>query len=188
MRLSHAGWKLALTPMSFATRMLLALVALVLIAQLVFSGMVYDDLPARIPVHFNAAGTPDRFGPRSNWWFLPMVCVGSTALTVGSALLLPRRPDLLNLPSKQEILQLPREAQSAVVRQAQPALLGLALLVAVLMLYLQFTTWNIALGRAASFRGSVLLVLPLLTLLLLPAMLVPVNRELRRQQRAIRPT
>ena len=170
--------------MSTPTRVLLVLTALVVVAHLTFAAAVYGALPAQIPTHFNAAGIPDGFGPRSSWWFLPVVNVLSAALTLGVTLLLPNRPSLLNLPSKAEILALPLEGQRAVVRQAQPGLLALGLSVACLMLYLQYATWNVAHGGTAAGMGGLIVFVPIVSLAALPGILVPVGRELKRWQEA----
>lgn len=171
--------------MSIPARLLLALTLAVVLALLVGSAAVYGDLPARIPTHFNAAGTPDAFGAKSNWWLLPLVNVASTAITIGLAILLPRRPDLLNLPAKPEILALPRAAQEVVVRQAQPGLMLVGLIVAATMAWLQYSAWQVATGRGSGGLGNLVILLPVLLTLAIPAMLLPVMRELRRQQAAL---
>jgi uncharacterized membrane protein len=168
--------------MSVPTRILLAITVLVIAALLIFSATVYGDLPARIPTHFNAAGIPDGFGPRNRWWLLPAISVVSAVVTVGISLMLPSRPDLLNVPSKSEILALPPAAQAAVVRQAQPGLMGLSLMVAGVFLFLQYATWQVALGRAGARTGSLVVIVPIFAIVLFPAILLPVSRELRRQQ------
>jgi len=168
--------------MSLLTRILLASTILIVIALLAFSTAVYADLPARIPTHFDAAGVPDGFGARSSWWVLPSISVASAALTIGIALVLPRRPDLLNLPSKQEILALPRDAQIAVVREAQPGLLLLGMMTASVFLFLQYATWEVTQGRTATGIGNLIFIVPIVGIALLPALLIPVRRALRRQQ------
>lgn len=171
--------------MSAPTRSLLAGTILVVTALLIFSGMVYGDLPARIPTHFNASGVPDGFGDRTHWWLLPAISVASTVLTIGVTLRLPHQPDLLNLPSKPEILALPRPAQVAIVRQAQPALMLIGLLTASLFLYLQYAGWEVVQGRTAAGIDNLILVVPIVSIVLIPAIILPVNRELRRQQAAL---
>jgi uncharacterized membrane protein len=186
LRLSHSGWQVTLAPMSTPTRVLLVLTALVVVAHLVFAAAVYGALPAQIPTHFNAAGIPDRFGPRSNWWFLPVVNVLSAALTLGVTLLLPRQPALLNVPRKAELLALPLEAQRDVVRQAQPGMLALGLSVAGVFAYLQYATWVVATGGGSAGLGGLIVVVPIVSVAILPAILVPVGRELERQQASAR--
>ncbi len=168
--------------MSAPTRVLLAAILLVVATLLIFSAVAYSDLPARIPTHFNAAGTPDAFGPRASWWLLPIIGVVSTASIIGTTLMLPRRPDLLNLPAKREILALHREAQIAVVRQAQPGLLLCGLMAASVFLLLQYATWEVAHGRAGVGVGSLVVIVPIVALATIPAIMLPVSRELRRQQ------
>jgi hypothetical protein len=111
--------------------------------------------------------------------------MGSTALAVGITLMLPRRPDLLNLPSKPAILALPFAAQQAVVRQAQPGLMLVGLLPAGLLLYLQYATWRVIQGPAGAGIGSLILIVPIVSIALIPAIVLPVSRELRRQQAAL---
>jgi uncharacterized membrane protein len=171
--------------MSVVTRFLLAITLAVVVVLLVFSATVYGDLPASIPTHFNAAGIPDDFSPRTNWWFLPAICVASTALIVGVTVQIPNRPDLLNVPSKPAILALPFAAQQAVVRQAQPGLMLIGLLTAGLFLYLQYASWQVAQGPAGAAIGSVVLIVPIVSIALIPAILLPVRGELRRQQAAL---
>lgn len=52
----------------------------------------YNDLPDRIPKHFNAAGQPDAFGTRSSIWISPIVGV---VLFIGMAVL-NQYPHLFN--------------------------------------------------------------------------------------------
>lgn len=171
--------------MSLITRLLLAGTVLAVVGMLAFSASVYPDLPARIPTHFNAAGVPDGFGPRTNWWFLPGVNVFSSMLLIGVVMRIPRHPDLLNLPSKPEILALPPEAQRSVVRQAQPGLMMLGFMVAAMFAYMQYASWTSAMGRGTGSMGSLIIIVPLMSIALLPALLLPVQRELRRQQAAL---
>lgn len=172
--------------MSVPTRFLLATTLGVVVVLLAFSAMVYGGLPEQIPRHFNGAGIPDGFGPKSGWWFLPAICVASTALTVGITLFLPGRPDLLNVPNKAEILALPRQAQLAVLRRAQPGLMAIACMVATVFLVIQYGIWQVTQGRPAGLGGLIVIV-PVVSLALIPAILIPVSRELQRQQAALKP-
>lgn len=54
----------------------------------------WRSLPARIPVHFNAAGHPNGFGSRDFSWIL----VGAAAFTYVLLTLVGRLPRLYNLP------------------------------------------------------------------------------------------
>ena len=55
----------------------------------------YDALPDTIPVHFDAAGAPDRIVPRTytSWLMLPGSAAGMTVLLYLSALFVPLRID-----------------------------------------------------------------------------------------------
>lgn len=171
--------------MSILTRFLLVCTVLVVIGTFGFAAMVYPDLPARIPTHFNADGVADGFGPRSNWWFLPGMSLASSVLLIGVVVMIPRRPDLLNLPSKPQILALPPAAQRAVVRQAQPGMMMLGFFTVAMSAYLLYASWTVAMGRAAGGLGNLVIVVPLIGVALIPALVLPVQRELRRQQAAL---
>jgi uncharacterized membrane protein len=59
LRRTPLDWTLDIISLSF----LIILIALPLLS--------YNNLPERIPVHFNGAGTPDGYGSRSSMWILP---------------------------------------------------------------------------------------------------------------------
>ena len=44
-----------------------------------FTTVHFSDLPEQIPMHYNASGQPDAFGPKQNIWFLPLLMVGMAA-------------------------------------------------------------------------------------------------------------
>ena len=44
-----------------------------------FTAVHFSDLPEQIPMHYNASGQPDAFGPKQNIWFLPLLMVGMAA-------------------------------------------------------------------------------------------------------------
>lgn len=59
--------------------------------------LAWGELPETVPVHFDAAGEPDRFGPKGSLWTLPLVTIG-TWLFLSALQLLPVTK--LNLPVK----------------------------------------------------------------------------------------
>ncbi|HSJ32502.1 MAG TPA: DUF1648 domain-containing protein [Longimicrobiales bacterium] len=62
-----------------------------LVATVGLSVYVYPELPERIPLHFRADGTPDRWGDRSwlTWLLLPLI----GAATIGFLMVVQRRLD-----------------------------------------------------------------------------------------------
>lgn len=46
---------------------------MVVVFQFVLIAIYWNALPSDIPVHFNAIGTPDRFGEKSNIFLLPII-------------------------------------------------------------------------------------------------------------------
>ena len=65
-----------------------------LLSQWVYVLAVFQDLPAEIPVHFNASGSPDAYGSKAQVWVLLLVC---TVLSLGLGLL-NRYPNTFNYP------------------------------------------------------------------------------------------
>lgn len=62
------------------------LTALVALAPLIDLALIWPQLPARVPVHFNAAGEADRMGSPALLWLLAVMPL----LTFGFIMLLPR--------------------------------------------------------------------------------------------------
>jgi uncharacterized membrane protein len=92
-----------------ANGLLLALMTTTVFARL-------SALPARIPVHFNIQGSPDRWDSKETILVLVGVAWALTVMFYAIVLLLPRlrrRPDRLNIPYKQEFLKLSPEKQQA---------------------------------------------------------------------------
>jgi uncharacterized membrane protein len=171
---------------STITRVLLGICVALVLSLVAFSVTVYDSLPDRIPTHFNGAGEADAYGSRSSWWMLTAMGAGTAALAIGIAMMLPRKPALLNVPNKAELLNLPLDAQRAVVQQAQPGMLLIALWLTFVFAVLQYSVWAVSHGRKSPLLGSLVFILPLVVLVALPAILIPVSRELARQQRALK--
>ena len=79
---------------------------------------VFKTLPARIPLHFNAAGVADRFGAATmgNWLMAPLVAVGLVVMMYGIAGLTGVIPHkYVNMPRKQQFLQLPLEKRNQIM-------------------------------------------------------------------------
>jgi len=113
---------------------LLALLpALALVALWGEAVLLYPVLPERIPIHFDGAGTPDRFVDRSplHWYLLPVI---ATVLALVVAYGLPARirrmaasgSAYLNVPRKKDFLRLPPDAR---VRAIRPTIVLLRLVV-----------------------------------------------------------
>lgn len=65
------------------------IVILIIIFPLVYTGIIYSSLPDTIPTHFGLNGQPDRFGDKSNIWFITLLL---TVVSAGVYLLLKNLP------------------------------------------------------------------------------------------------
>ena len=48
---------------------------LFLVLMMVFSAFHYGELPAEIPIHYNAAGVADGYGEKQDVWALPVIAI-----------------------------------------------------------------------------------------------------------------
>ena len=116
----------------------------------------YGDLPARVPLHFDLAGHPDRWGERSwaSWLLLPGIATLLTGLFLGVGLGLPwlarHQPGLINLPRKAVFLGLSADARVRVVAVSSDLLCGCAVLVDLLLTAILWGTARVARGAAAT--------------------------------------
>jgi hypothetical protein len=125
----------------------------------------WPELPVRVPLHFDFAGTPDRYGERGywSWFFLPTLATGF-ALLFG--LLIPRLvdwlaerdPTLINLPDKQRFLALAPERRRRALRPLLALLQVLGCEVVALFAWIQYGTLQVALGAWSRLPASCVLV------------------------------
>lgn len=54
--------------------------AVVIIMLFVFTFVEYSEITETIPLHFDASGTPDRYGDKSNLFLLPIIGLALTTL------------------------------------------------------------------------------------------------------------
>lgn len=161
------------TALAWAFRCLLLLALLSVALLWTHAALLYPALPDRIPTHFDAAGTPDRWAARSpaNWFLLPSLAVVIVALFLSIAwwgrALVVRAPGIVNMPYKRLFLRLSPDARIRVFEPTRVFLALFALLLTVLFWYLLEGTSAVALGRRAqlpswpvfAFVGTVLLAL-----------------------------
>lgn len=115
--------------------------------------MWWPAVPARVPLHFDFAGDPDRYGERGFWsWFLlPTLAVG-VALLFGVLLprwidwLAERDPALINVPDKQRFLALDVERRRQALRPMLALLRVLGAQIALLFTLVQYATLQVARG------------------------------------------
>jgi uncharacterized membrane protein len=152
----------------------------------------YDALPDTIPVHFDAAGMPDRIVPRTytSWLMLPGSAAGMTVLLYLSALFVPLmrvRPNMVNLPSsmKKRFLALTEEEREPVLAIIAAMIFWMPAPMNVLFLWLTWQMYSAAVsggGIGTGFMPVLLLILALVAMTV--AFLVWVHREMERAGRS----
>lgn len=113
--------------------------------------LLWQDLPARIPVHFDLEGRPDAYVDRSAlaWFGLPATATIFVALFV---FVLPNwmvrlartNSPWLNMPDRTRFRALPAEARERVVARVVAFLPMLALLTQILLGYILYGTAQVA--------------------------------------------
>ena len=86
--------------MSVSRRFLALLNVALMISWITMAIVVFERLPASIPMHFGPSGAADSFAERSisTWFALPAIGVSTTLLLLGLASRAQRRPALYNVP------------------------------------------------------------------------------------------
>ncbi len=165
------------------TRILLGVIGLLVLSLFAYAMTTYGELPARIPMHFNAAGDPDRFAARSwgSWLLLPIVGTLVCAVTVGGSQLITRLPpEKMNLPNKELFLALPRAEQLDIIRSFSRAFLATAVVWGLFFLTLLRTVFRVSTHRIERFESAPIFFAVGLVLALVIAGSVQMSRRIRR--------
>jgi uncharacterized membrane protein len=119
----------------------------------------WSKLPAEIPTHFNAAGDPDGYGPKS-----ALLLMAGVASSISLFLAwIERRPSSLNYP-----IQITDEKRSALHQLGSDMILALNFGINTIFLYLVYAMIETAAGRRDGL-GVQFLPLMLLVTILVPA-------------------
>lgn len=118
----------------------------------------YNDLPAKIPIHFNISGQPDNYAGKVLIWLLPFL---SLFFYLGFTIL-KRMPHILNYPGHRT-LNKNKEQYKIAVR----ILRYLLLVVLASFLYLVYGTINVALKQWEGIGSMPVIIIVLLILLIL---------------------
>ncbi len=138
----------------------------------IISIRLYPTLPATIPLHFDFAGTPDRFGPPSfgNWFGLPILgtLIGVFLIAIMAVVpwLLRVAPGIVNIPRKPQLLALPPYSQRRALAPMTTMMTMIATAVEWMLITIIYGTARIATGDATILAPWPLFVLIALILVL----------------------
>ena len=121
----------------------------ILITWITLAIAVYDRLPEQIPTHFGPSGAADAFATRSvsSWFALPAIGVVATLLMLGMAEMSLTRPNMYNVPGKNELLALPHEEQRPFVEQLATFMTLTGTSVLLIFVAIHYDTWRTAMGE-----------------------------------------
>ena len=118
---------------------------------------VWNELPAKIPVHFGIDGTPDRYADKAEGLLIFLLApVLLTLVLYGSAWFVPfarRWPSLLNVPRKEEFLRLPEAAQERYFLVIMEFMFLLTAIINTMFLFICQGTIAVAQGQATTLSG-----------------------------------
>jgi uncharacterized membrane protein len=122
-------------------------------AAAVLLAVRYPSLPARVPVHYDATGTPDRWGsPASIWWLLALWLGVQVLLS-----LLARAPHVHSYP-----VDVTEENAPRLYRASQEMLVHVSVATAVIFVGIVLDTlgsdaylWCVPLGLVGMFGATV---------------------------------
>ncbi len=143
--------KIRLTAPDWATEFIAFFFLIILIAiPLIY----YNDLPDKIPVHFNASGQPDGYGTRSTLWILPLT--GAFMYLIMT--ILGAFPNIYNYP-----VEITPENAVPQYRLATRLIRILKTVILVIFSFISYQTIRTATGAAAGLGKAFLPVFLLLT-------------------------
>ncbi len=113
-------------------------------------------LAEKYPVHFDFAGTPDRWaGPSQiEWFLLPAIATVVQGLLLASIALTRwlavRAPEYVNIPSKELFLRLPPDARVRCVAGVEGFMSWMSFGISLLFANILWVTWRVASGATAT--------------------------------------
>jgi uncharacterized membrane protein len=130
--------------------MLLVAHAPILLAWIILAWIAYDQLPERIPTHFDASGTPNGYMERSiaSWFLLPLVGAISALTIAFSSIYTGRNPNRWNVPNKQAFLALNDAQRQPIVEMMNTLMAAISLGTLLFLATLHFDSWRIVSGTS----------------------------------------
>ena len=158
--------------------------ALLLAAIFIFSVLVYDQLPARIPFHYNVEGLPDSWTglTMATWLAAPLIFAGITGLFYFIGLFIPwfrKKPEWVNMPpkSRERFLKLSEEERGAVLKYIAAFLFWFPVPANLMFLCLRYSEYRFIVSSQGSFGGMWCI---LISLAGIPLIIILMIRGIRR--------
>ncbi|MBW2703860.1 MAG: DUF1648 domain-containing protein [Deltaproteobacteria bacterium] len=158
---------------------------LTMLGLFAFTLATYADLPARYPVHFSLDGQPDRWTSKDwvSWLVIPLTGLFIWLMMLGSAGLVNwarKHPKHLSMPYKKRFLDLPEEKQAPVWQIMRNMMHWISLPTLLMMVYAQYSTWQVARGAWKLMKNGPIFVLLGLVCLVTIFCIVGMIRAIRR--------
>ncbi len=141
---------------SIVEKILLAVCAIVVVAQIVLVGISYPSLPETIPIHYGITGEADNFAPKYTIWI--MVSISSAIISFLYFQQSRGNKIKINWPIKKENEV---EVQVFVLKWLRV----LTLVIACLLFYILSGTILVALGKAKQLNPFIMLTLTIFLIL-----------------------
>ena len=136
----------------------LRLLNLLLLAALWAASIVaWPRVPDRIPIHFDFAGNPDAWAPRTllSWFMLPLITTGLSLGLQALARAGDQNPWLWNIPEKPRFVALPPDARAPITARLRGLVALMSVLATVLLALVQAEVY-----AAATSKGTMPWLIP----------------------------
>jgi uncharacterized membrane protein len=132
--------------MSAPRRFIVIFTVALLLTWITLAIVAFGQLPDRIPMHFGPSGEADSYADKSvlSWFGLPLVGVITTLMLLGLAHATHRHPTIFNMPAKEQLLDLPTEAQQPFLEEIAIFMSLMATSVVLLFAAIQYDSWRVA--------------------------------------------
>ncbi|MBI2420240.1 MAG: DUF1648 domain-containing protein [Ignavibacteriales bacterium] len=118
----------------------------------------YLQLPATIPVHFDASGTPDSWAKSSvfSWFLLNAISWVLVLLFYGVSRFIRKKPHLINIPHREMLLALPLQKREPVFLALDTMSAQISCTLQVLFITIQWGSFQVASGAVKALPAPVL--------------------------------
>jgi len=157
----------------------------ILLTLLIFSCVVWEKLPEKVPMHYSLNGKPDYWGNKSffTWFLLPLITIGLNIFIYGISILIKKYPKLLNIPNRDTFLKLPSQKKGPVLKLVEEMFYWVCLPINCLMLSVRIGDYQVAIGNRNELMWHFIITISLFITsysIIIPVFYNKINREIKK--------
>lgn len=128
-------------PLQSFDKILLGIGFVLSVAAVIYTGVIYGDLPDQIPTHFDLAGNADSWGSKSSIWIVGIVMVVANLAIILVA--------VFSTKAKNSGKELSVEGNARIVQHARR-------MIAIISLCIGVISWDLVLSMSRKLTGNAL--------------------------------